>query len=611
LKMNHILIMAFALLAQAPQAQIEEIASVRHPGGIVGIAITPDSRTALLARDDKWLLAYSLETGQSRGCRFLGYIKGLALSPRGDRLVVTTDNNQVSLIDAGSLRTILTQELSAGPEDVSFTPDGLSILVTTDTGHLMKLAAWNLAPLLDLFPTEKSRVIGMACSPDGTTVATSDRDGKIKLWAVETLSLLREWKAHDRYARTLAFDPTGNYLVSGGEESVLKVWRTPDYALVKESKDYHQQSIHCIAFSPDGRMVTGGYDGLCQIWTVGSFEAGKSLTDYRGYITACAISADGRWLVRGGSSLDLVPMDRPEKYSRLASYGGSILDLAVAPDGMQFATGGLDKGLYLWTVNRDDARDIRVKAAFQEDWVTAVDFCRYSRSIAAGLADGKLAVLSASSLSPEKSWAAHKGRIVDLAAYGGSVVTIGDDAAVRLWDLDGTRLRQCALDSACRSMTLRDDRLAVGTSSGSIVICNAVDLSKVHTIKGRPFTVTALGFTRDGGGLVVGYFDGGIELYDSATWRPVNFKAGEGSSILSIAANPGMGGLAISRRDGSVDLLNQQSLDKAASWEGDGFEVFSVRWVLDGKTLAVAGASNGVSLKRVKGGMPTMLGMGP
>jgi WD40 repeat protein len=583
--MCQVLFTALVVCAQAPQVEFKEIGSVRHPGEVVGIAIMPDSGTALLARDDKWLLAYSLETGQSRGRRFFGYIYGLALSPRGDRLVVTTDDDRITLVDAVSLGPLLTRDLAAGPERVVFAPDGLSLLVTTGTGHLLKLSASDLATLADIVPTEGSRVIAVACSPDGATIATSDKDGKIKLWSAQTLSPLTVWKAHERYARSLAFDPTGNYLVSGGEDGVLKAWQAHDYHLVKESKDYHQQSIQTIAFSPDGRMVTGGYDGLCQFWTVGSFEAGKSLTEYRGYITASAISPDGRWLLRGGSSLDLVPKDRPRESTRLASYGGSILALAATPDGARFATGGLDKGLYLWEINRDDPRDIGARATFLEDWITAVDFCRDGRSIVAGLADGKVAIVSASSLSTEKSWPAHKSRIVGLATSGERLVTVGDDAAVRLWDLDGHRLGQCVLDSPCRSMALWGDRLAVGNSDGSVAICNPADLSRSNTVKGRPLSVTALAFTGDGGGLIVGYFDGGIEVYDSATWRPVRFKAGGGSSILSIAAHPGMDLIAASRRDGSVALLSPRSLEKVAGWDGAGFEVLSIKWLLDGLSV--------------------------
>jgi WD40 repeat protein len=555
-------------------------------------------------------LAYSLETGQSRGRRFFGYIQGIALNPQGDKLAVTTDESLISLLDVETLNPMLTQRLEAGPERVGFTPDGLSLLVTTATGHLVKLSVSSLATVADIFPTAKSRVIAVACSPDSTKIATSDRDGKIKIWSSD-FALINLWKAHDRYARSLSFDPTGNYLVSGGEEAVLKVWRVPGFNLVKESKDYHQESIRSIAFSSDGRMITGGFDGLCQFWSSRDFEASQSFTDYRGYITACAVSPDGRWLVRGGSSLEVVPLDRPHDSTRIATYGGSIQALAVAPDRTRFVTGGLDKGLYHWRVNPNNPHDISAKASFLEDWITAIDYCRNSRSIAAGLVDGKVAILAESSLEREKSWAAHVGRIVGLAALGENLVTVGEDAYLRLWDLDGHRISQHVLDAPGRSLTLRDRRLAVGTSAGSVVIFDSATLTQVHSIKGRPVSITTLGFTRDGERLVVGYFDGGIELYETARWRLANFRASEGSSssVLSIAVNPELDVLAVGRRDGSVDLLNPYSLAKTGGWEGEGLEALSIKWILDRDTLAVTGASNGVSLIRSRRGVSAGLGM--
>ncbi len=593
---------AVILTAQpaAPSLKFETIGSVRHPSNIVGAAITPDSKTAFLARDDKWLLAYSLETGQTRGRRFYGDIQGIALNPQGDRLAVTTGQDLISLVDSKSLNPVTTATIDAGPEHLLFLPDRNSLVTTTGSGHLLKLSSVNLSTILDQFPTKGSRVLGLACSGDGATVATSDKDGNIKLWASYNLALLREWKAHDKFVRSLAFDPSGLFLVSGGEDGVLKVWRTSDFTLVKLLPAYHQQSIRGIAFSTDARMVTVGYDGLCQFWKLGSFEPGKSFTDYRGYMTTCAISADNRWLVRGGNALDVVPMERPTEFSRVAIYGGSILAMAVGPDRKEFVTGGMDKGLYLWKFNGNDVKDISSKAVYLDDWVTAVDFCRRSKSIAAGLVNGAVEIRTASSLSLERSWSAHKGRANGvLAAAAETLVTAGEDSYVRLWNLDGKCLTERPMGAPCRSIASSGGRVAVGTSGGTITVYDGNDLALMHSLKGRPLSITALGFSRTGGELIVGYFDGAIELYDTRTWSSKAFKVGEGSSVLAIEANPSADFFVTGYRNGAVDILSQSSLERFASATSEACEVYSAKWVLEGNTLAAAGASNGVSFQRL------------
>jgi WD40 repeat protein len=378
----------------------------------------------------------------------------------------------------------------------------------------------------------------------------------------------------------------------------LKVWKLADNSLLKESKEYHQESVQCIAFAPDGRMITGGYDGLCQFWDGRTFEPGKSYPNYRGYITACAISPDGHWLVRGGSSLDFVPLDRPEQVERVADFGGAILGFAVAPDRKRFATGGLDRRLILWKVDEG----ITSKAALLDDWITGLDFCRDGRSIAAALANGKIEIFSTETLEREKSWAAHKGRVSGLASIEGKLVSAGGDGAVHLWDLDGKRLKSYDEKAPCRSLATRRSRFAVGTANGTVSVYDLASDSPIRHLRVRPLSVTALGFSRGGYRLMVGYFDGGLESFDTESWSVVHFRPGKGESVLSIDPNPSNDLIAVGYRDGYARLFDVVSLREGPTVQSQpALEVFSARWVLDDSSLALAGATNSVLFHRVKG----------
>ena len=245
--------------------------------------------------------------------------------------------------------------------------------------------------------------------------------------------------AHEnKYAIGLRFDPTGSRLVTAGLDLSVKLWNVADGSLVRESKEYHQEVVSGIAFGPDGLLVTAGQDGLCQLWDGRTLAAKTSYPEYRGYFTACAISPDGRWLVRGGSSLDLVPMGRPESFERLAEYGGAILGFDVAPDRKHFATAGLDRNLIAWEINKSFSS----RPSKLDDWVTSVAYRRDGRSIAVGLANGMIEVRSASTSDREVSWSAHKGRVVAVVANGEKLVTIGDDPSAAVWTLTGIVYRR-------------------------------------------------------------------------------------------------------------------------------------------------------------------------
>jgi WD40 repeat protein len=592
--------MILSAIPGAEDLKVEGDGSLRHPSLVRSVALTPDSQKVFVALDDGSVLAYSLKTRKplAESFRVYGVLYDMAINPRGDRLAVVDGDKDVTILDTGSLKVVAKVRLKDEPERVTFAPDGSSLYVAQSNGHLLKLNVSDLSTAKDIFPTEGSRVIALACSRDGKVVATSDREGQIKFWSADSLAPLKTWKAHERYAASLAFDPSGNYLVSGGEESVLKVWKVADNSLFTESKEYHQQAILCIAFAPDGRMVTGGLDGLCQFWDGKEFGAANSYANYRGYISASAVSANGRWLIRGGSSLDFVPMDRPEEFERIADFGGSIMGFAVAPDMKRFATGGLDRRLISWKIDKG----VTSKTAVLEDWVTAVEFCNDGQSIAAALANGKIEVYSAETMKPERSWVAHKGRVTGVAVAGQTLISIGDDALVQRWDVNGKRLKTFDEKSPCRSVAVRGSLFAIGTANGTVSVYDASNGDLVKRLKGRPLSVTALGFSRGGTRLMVGYFDGGLESFDTKSWAVVQYRAGEGESVLSINSNPNSDLIAVGFRDGYARLLDVVTLKEGASVQPrPAREVFAIRWVLDENTFAVAGANNGIIFQKVKG----------
>jgi WD40 repeat protein len=592
---------ALSMLQNAQDLKLEAAGSVRHPSYVRAIAITPDSKQVFIGLDDGALLSYSLETRKpiAVGFRVYSQINGLALTARGDRLAVTDGLRYVTILDASSLKVVARIRLKLGqvPERVVFTPDDESLFLVVSNGHLLKLKGSDLTARKDILPTEGSRILALACSRDGK-VATSDAKGRIKLWSGESLEPLKDWKAHKMWAASFSFDPSGKYLVSGGEESALKVWQLSDSSLIKESEDCHQGAVRCIVFTPDGQMVTGGFDGLTQFWDGKSYEAGKSYPDSRGYITAFAVSPDGRWLVRGGSCLDFVPLKHAEEFERVADYGGAILGFAVALDMKSFVTGGLDRRIIFWRIDKE----ITSKVAMLEDWVTAVEFCNDGRSIAGALANGKIEILAADSMNRVKSWAAHKGRIPGIAIVDGKLVSIGDDAAVHVWDLDGKRLKSYEEQSPCRSVAVHGRRFAVGAANGTFSVHDAATDSLVKRLKARPLSVTALAFSRDGTRLVVGYFDGGLESFDTKSWASVRYRAGNGESVLSISANQNHDLIAVGFRDGYARLYDIVTLNEGPSVQPrPAREIFAIRWILDENTFAVAGASNGIFFQKLNG----------
>ncbi len=592
--------------------------SLQTPTLVHSVAASPDSKTVFVGLNDGTVVAYDLLSRKPLDIAHRTYstLQDMVLNSQGDRLALGYASGMVAVLDPSTLKPLKQARLPKSvPSRLVFSRDGKSLFVGALDGHVHQIRMADFVVVKDIPPSDDSSIQALACSADGKIAASYMKKsqpqekslngekklaGKIRLWSEKSLELLKEWNAHEEFASSLAFDPSGEHLISGGAESTVKVWRLSDLVLVSESNDYHQLAISTIAFTPNGIMITGGYDGLCQFWSAKTFTALKSYPNYRGYIKASAVSPDGRWLVRGGTSLDFVSLSNPEEVERVAEFGGAILGLAATQDRKRLVTGGLDRRLNLWEIDKK----IDSKSALLEDWITAIDFSKNDELIVAGLMNGRIVIVSSTTLQHLKSWVAHEGRITGVATVDGKLISIGDDGVIRVWSFDGKRLQSFDEKSPCRALAVLGTQIAVGTASGSISVKDLASDSPIRRIKGRPFSVTALEFAENGKRLVVGYFDGDLQSIDTQLWSETKFLAGKGDSVLSISANPANNSLiAVGFRDGNARLIDSGTFRIGPTFSSTR-EIFSTRWALEENTLAITGASNEVTFLKVAGDIP-------
>ncbi len=102
-------------------------------------------------------------------------------------------------------------------------------------------------------------------SPDGKHIATAGSLG-VFLWDAETGALLRTFRGHTDWVRSVAFSPDGKRVLTGSDDSTAKLW---DAETGQEIRTFlgHTYSVYSVAFSPDDkRVLTGSGDGTARIW---------------------------------------------------------------------------------------------------------------------------------------------------------------------------------------------------------------------------------------------------------------------------------------------------------------------------------------------------------
>ena len=63
----------------------------------------------------------------------------------------------------------------------------------------------------------------MTYSPDGRTLASGNRDGKVRIWDVHTEELLKTITAHTKGVHSIAYTPDGKSLVTGGWDNTVNL----------------------------------------------------------------------------------------------------------------------------------------------------------------------------------------------------------------------------------------------------------------------------------------------------------------------------------------------------------------------------------------------------
>ncbi len=375
------------------------------------------------------------------------------------------------------------------------------------------------------------RVTGMSFAPDGRRLATSSRDGTVKVWNVENGRELLTYRGHAAAPAdptnvlrvpNVAFAPDGKTVASSGGK-LIHVW---DAATGERTQTLtgHAAAARGLAFTPDGKyLVSGGDDRMLIVWDLSTGKAKLKYPELAGRIEAVAVSAGkgaGRLIasVTADGALIVYPFADEVK--------PQLLGLTVTAGGEgNFGVAFVGETPNVLTCGGDS----RVKLTTGPDPAAAV----------AGAVGGTV-----------RTYTGHAGRVGALAATpdGTRFVTGGADRTARVWETaTGKTLAtftSAALPSAGETREVGVSAVAI-SPDGTVVAAGTVE----GTLQLWPLTADDesrksadatdslwnVAVSPDGTTFATVGADKVARLYDSATGKLVKSLTGHAGAVPALA----------------------------------------------------------------------------
>jgi serine/threonine protein kinase/WD40 repeat protein len=546
----------------------------RRQATISEIALSPDGREFILVdASEPALLVYASNDGSvlRRFETGVGGATGVAWSQDGKAIAVSGFGGATSVLDARTGELVKTfDRLIEGPRAgeglVRFLPGSNGILFGCRASTEARIATSPAGdPIrLDLRGGVVER-LGGCIGRDGAIALVGLYSGAIAPFNAVDGSPMRIISAHVGAVRAIAAGPGPYQFTSGATDGAIRVWDV-DTGTVMGTAVGAELQVRGLDFDFEhGELLAVGEDGYVRSWDIAREVAEPVLREHRAWVYSLAFLPDGTLVSGAGEAPQLdgrllfwqLNSSQAPVAVELVPKGRPSIVWSIRADPLGHLLASADRGIKFVTRDGSVTGHDLPSAVFAMDFVNGGDWIaahRFdSRSLDFYRRDGSLAQSIEQDAARLGPLTARKGGSELFAGSGGVLTLYGfrrDEAFVkRQWKVEGTITDIAAIDGS--------DRVVVGMFGGEVAL---IDTSRegAGAVLWRqmacPDQGVRVALSPDGSRIAVCGKNPVVRILDASDGQQVLALGGHGDAVLSLAFSPDGSTLATGSIDGTVRI---------------------------------------------------------